>query len=77
VAQALLSKGERGTFLSINFSWGMAVTMGVYWAGSISGTIIAYNTVHFACLLLRRESFSLLRNTRSKLMSILFPLVLI
>ncbi|CAB4001694.1 aquaporin-3-like, partial [Paramuricea clavata] len=36
VAQAVLSKGERGTFLSINFSWGMAVTMGVYWAGSIS-----------------------------------------
>ena len=39
-AQAFLSKGSHGTFLSINFSWGMAVTMGVYWAGSISGTII-------------------------------------
>ena len=40
VAQAVLSKGDAGTFLSINLSWGMAVTMGVYWAGSISGTTI-------------------------------------
>ena len=40
VAQAVLSEGSDGTFLSINFSWGMAVTMGVYWAGSISGTTI-------------------------------------
>ena len=37
VAQSVLSGGSNGTFLSINFSWGMAVTMGVYWAGSISG----------------------------------------
>ena len=40
VAQAVLSKNTAGTFLSINFAWGMAVTMGVYWAGSISGTTI-------------------------------------
>lgn len=40
VAQKVLSRGDDGTFLSINFSWGMAVTMGVYWAGSISGTTI-------------------------------------
>ena len=37
VAQSVLSGGTAGEFLSINFSWGMAVTMGVYWAGSISG----------------------------------------
>ncbi|XP_028408484.1 aquaporin-3-like isoform X2 [Dendronephthya gigantea] len=40
VAQSVLSEGEAGEFLSVNFSWGMAVTMGVYWAGSISGAHI-------------------------------------
>lgn len=40
VAQYVLSRGKNGTFLSINFSWGMAVTFGVYWAGSISGAHI-------------------------------------
>lgn len=37
VAQKVLSRGEFGTFFSINFSWGIAVTFGCYWAGGISG----------------------------------------
>jgi len=37
VAQKVLSRGEFGTFFSINFSWGIAVTLGCYWAGGISG----------------------------------------
>ncbi|WP_395239495.1 aquaporin, partial [Salmonella sp. s54412] len=36
----VLSDGNVGTFLSVNFAWGMAVTFGVYWAGSISGAHI-------------------------------------
>ena len=37
VAQVVLSGGTAGDFLSINFGWGLAVTMAVYVAGGISG----------------------------------------
>jgi MIP family channel proteins len=37
VAQAVLSGGSHGTALSINLAWGLAVTMGIYAAGGVSG----------------------------------------
>ena len=37
VAQVVLSRQAAGTFLSINFAWGLAVTMGCYVAGGVSG----------------------------------------
>jgi MIP family channel proteins len=37
VAQAVLSGGTAGGILSINIMWGLAVTMGIYTAGGISG----------------------------------------
>jgi len=37
VAQTVLSKGSAGTTLSINIAWGLAVTMGCYVAGGVSG----------------------------------------
>ena len=37
VAQAVLSKGKAGNFLSVPLAFGMAVTMGVYVSGGISG----------------------------------------
>ncbi|XP_029199413.2 aquaporin-3-like [Acropora millepora] len=37
VAQKVLSHGEFGTFFSINFGWGIGVTLGCYWAGGVSG----------------------------------------
>lgn len=37
VAQKVLSRGAFGTFFSINFGWGIGVTLGCYWAGGISG----------------------------------------
>ena len=37
VAQVVLSRQGAGTFLSINFAWGLAVTMGCYVAGGVSG----------------------------------------
>lgn len=37
VAQVVLSGGQGGEYLSINFGWGLAVTMGVYAAGGITG----------------------------------------
>src|SRR5438034_11814634 len=37
VAQVVLSEGKTGGFLSINLAWGLAVTMGVYVAGGVSG----------------------------------------
>lgn len=33
----VLSKGKFGTFFSVNFGWGIGVTLGCYWAGGISG----------------------------------------
>ena len=36
-AQMLLSQQHNGTYLSINLGWGLAVTMGVYVAGGVSG----------------------------------------
>jgi MIP family channel proteins len=37
VAQVVLSEKTHGDYLSINLAWGLAVTMGVYVAGGISG----------------------------------------
>jgi MIP family channel proteins len=37
VAQVVLSKQQNGSYLSINLAWGLAVTMGIYVAGGVSG----------------------------------------
>ncbi len=37
VAQVVLSNNANGTYISINIAWGLAVTMGVYVAGGVSG----------------------------------------
>lgn len=37
VAQVVLSRQTSGEYLSINFGWGLAVAMGVYVAGGVSG----------------------------------------
>ena len=37
VAQVVLSDKSHGTYISINIAWGLAVTMGIYVAGGISG----------------------------------------
>jgi MIP family channel proteins len=37
VAQVVLSGGSAGSILSIHIAWGVAVTMGIYVAGGISG----------------------------------------
>ena len=37
VAQVVLSRQAAGTMLTINFAWGLAVTMGCYVAGGVSG----------------------------------------
>jgi glycerol uptake facilitator protein len=37
VAQVVLGGGKTGEYLSINLGWGLAVTMGAYVAGGISG----------------------------------------
>jgi MIP family channel proteins len=37
VAQVVLSRNTAGTYLSINLAWGLAVTMGCYVAGGVSG----------------------------------------
>ncbi|MEO1999794.1 MAG: MIP family channel protein [Planctomycetaceae bacterium] len=37
VAQVVLGDGKNGDYLSINLGWGLAVTLGVYAAGGVSG----------------------------------------
>merc|ERR1711973_382951 len=37
VAQMVLSNWKFGTFFSVNFSWGVGVTLGCYWGGGVSG----------------------------------------
>jgi glycerol uptake facilitator protein len=37
VAQVVLSSGQNGSYLSINLAWGLAVAMGIYVAGGITG----------------------------------------
>ncbi|XP_066925204.1 aquaporin-7-like [Clytia hemisphaerica] len=37
VAALVLGKGAVGTFLSVNFGWGIGCALGVYWSAGISG----------------------------------------
>lgn len=37
VAQNVLSRGQNGSYLAINLAWGIAVTLGCYVAGGVSG----------------------------------------
>ena len=37
VAQTVLSNGANGSYIAINIAWGLAVTLGVYVAGGVSG----------------------------------------
>jgi MIP family channel proteins len=37
VAQVFLSNQQNGVYLSINLAWGLAVTMGIYVAGGVTG----------------------------------------
>lgn len=37
VAQTVLSRGANGSYLAINLGWGLAVMLGVYVAGGVSG----------------------------------------
>jgi MIP family channel proteins len=37
VAQSVLSRNANGSYLAINLGWGLAVTLGVYVAGGVSG----------------------------------------
>lgn len=37
VAQKVLSRGDNGSYLAINIAWGLAVTMGIYVAGGVTG----------------------------------------
>src|SRR5919106_6100079 len=37
VAQTVLSRGANGSFLAINLGWGLAVMLGIYAAGGVSG----------------------------------------
>lgn len=72
VAQTVLSRGKYGTFFTINFGWGIGVTLGIYWAGGISGEwffIAAYLgwLFSFQNLYLRQNhSVKPVRSARSK-----------
>ena len=33
----VLSRSKFGSFFSVNFGWGIGVTLGCYWAGGVSG----------------------------------------
>jgi MIP family channel proteins len=37
VAQVVLSRGQNGSYLSINLGWGLAVVMGIYVASGVTG----------------------------------------
>jgi MIP family channel proteins len=53
VAQVVLSKGQNGGYLSINLAWGLAVAMGVYVAGGVTGAHL--NPAVTVALAVRRD----------------------
>ena len=48
VAALVLGKGGTGTFLSINFGFGLGCCFGVYWSAGVSGlsTIISFKLTY-------------------------------
>ena len=68
VAQYVLRTGDEGSFLSINLTWGMAVTMGVYWAGSISGTFTYHENLKIVLYKFLEINFNSEKGLRSFLM---------
>ena len=50
VAQVVLSGGSHGTFLSVNFAFGFAVTLGLLVSGQISGKDILYCILNIDCI---------------------------
>lgn len=52
MAQAVLSRGESGNALSVGLTFGMAVTMGVYVCGGISGKLsIIFILFHYTFII--------------------------
>lgn len=43
----VLSDWKFGTFFSVNFGWGIGVTLGCYWAGGISGKLKGKKSLRF------------------------------
>jgi MIP family channel proteins len=53
VAQNVLSRSANGSYLAINLAWGMAVTMGIFVAGGVSGAHL--NPAVTLALAIRRQ----------------------
>ncbi|CAH1797305.1 unnamed protein product [Owenia fusiformis] len=60
VAQSVLSRNASGAYLSVNLAWGLAVTMGVFFAGGVSGGHINPAVSLTNCILGRLPWFKLL-----------------
>ena len=45
VAQFVLGREQYGTFLTVNWAWGLAVAMGVWASGGVSGKTIKFTRI--------------------------------
>ena len=58
----VLSNWKFGNFFSVNFGWGVGVTLGCYWGGGVSGQRPTFCTSYIMLFATSRHTFNVYKH---------------